>query len=346
MNSHIKRIGFGFAGNLTAYIRVLAVFMLCAITPVMLDGQSRILFGEAQMVGSWESVSNEIRPYSMHPHEAMQRPSVGFDLLQRFGSQDRDWGYLAIQARLTWDDHRSSHLEAQLYNAYLNFKGPFFDTWVGHNKPALGLSSTLDNHAVLLMDNTMSGLVLDRDWGVGLNLDRQTPELKLSFTTGSGLSLYQDESWLLAGRMALGRFNQDNISLGASLATGNVFKTMGYNIMHNKVPHELLLGGVDFSKRIMEWELRSEALYGSFHNDLAYTSLARLTWYPLTEDRMGISLQGQFQEIKASAVQNYSAGVDYRITPDLSIRTVYNLQQPTDSHVVALQLYYLKALPF
>ena len=236
MFSYIRRNGFGSARPLVTRQMRLLVLTLCLISPILLNAQSRILFGEAQIVGSWESISNEVRPYSMHSHEAMQRPSVGFDLLQRFGSQGRDWGYLAVQGRLAWDENRSSHLEAQLYNAYLNLKAPWFDTWIGHNKPALGLSSTLDNHAALLMDNTMSGLVLDRDWGIGVNLDRQSPELKLSFTTGSGMSLYQDESWLLAGRAALGRFNQDNYSLGASFATGNMFKTMGYNIMHNKVP--------------------------------------------------------------------------------------------------------------
>lgn len=346
MFRYIRRNGFGSARPLVTRQMRLLVLTLCLISPILLNAQSRILFGEAQIVGSWESISNEVRPYSMHSHEAMQRPSVGFDLLQRFGSQGRDWGYLAVQGRLAWDENRSSHLEAQLYNAYLNLKAPWFDTWIGHNKPALGLSSTLDNHAALLMDNTMSGLVLDRDWGIGVNLDRQSPELKLSFTTGSGMSLYQDESWLLAGRAALGRFNQDNYSLGASFATGNMFKTMGYNIMHNKVPHELLMGGVDFSSRVMDWELRSEGLYGSFHNDPAYTALGRLTWYPLPEDRAELSLQGQFQKIKAAAVQNYSAGLGYRITPDLTVRAVYNQQQPTESHSVALQFYYLKALPF
>lgn len=341
-----KRSGLGSARSLIARMNLIAALAVVLTAPSVLSAQGRVLFGEAQIVGSWESLSNEVRPYSMHPHEAMQRPSVGFDLLQRFGSQGRDWGYLAVQARLAWDENRSSHLEAQLYNAFLNLKAPWFDTWIGHNKPALGLSSTLDNHAALLMDNTMSGLVLDRDWGIGVNLDRQSPELKLSLTTGSGMSLYQDESWLLAGRAAWGNFSRDNFSLGASLATGNMFKTMGYNIMHNKVPHQILLGGVDFSSRIMDWELRSEVLYGSFHEDPAYTALGRLSWYPLPEDRAELSLQGQFQEIKAAAVQNYSAGLGYRITPDLSLRAVYNLQQPTDSHSVALQLYYLKALPF
>jgi hypothetical protein len=305
-----------------------------------------VLFGEAQLVGSWESISDDLRPYSMLPHEVMQQPSLGFDLLQRFGSEGRDWAYLAIQARLAYDENKDARLEAQLYNAYLKLKTRPLDIWIGHNKPALGLSSTLDNHSQLLIDNTMSGLVLDRDWGMGLSLDRWTPELEVSLTTGSGMALYYDESWLLAARAGLGKFTRDNHSLGISIAAGNMFKTMGYNIMHNKVPHRILLGGLDFSSRIMDWEMRSEALYGSFHEELAYASLIRLSWYPLSEDRAELSLQGQFQEVAGSAIQNYSLGAGFRVTSDLAIRSTYTLQKPADSHTVALQLYYYKALPF
>lgn len=319
---------------------------LLLFSAVSLAAQGRILYGEAQAVGSWESLSGDLRPYSLHPDEVMQKPSLGLDLLQRFGSSGRDWGYLALQARLAYDESRSSRLEAQLYNAYLDLKTQAFDLWLGHNKPALGLSLNLDNHALLLPDNTMSGLVLDRDWGLGLSFDRGNPNLALSLTTGSGMALYYDESYLLAGRVGWGEFSRDNLSAGISLAGGNVFKTMGYHIMHDKVPHELLLAGADFSRRITNWELRSDVLYGGFHADRAYTALARLTWFPLPEDRAEISLQGQFQELKATAEQSYSIGAGYRLLPDLTLRGAYTYQEPARSHSFALQLYYYKALLF
>lgn len=312
----------------------------------VLGAQSRIIFAEAQLAGSWESISGDIRPYTMHPHEAMQKPSLGFDLIQRFGSDGKDWGLIALQARLAYDESKESNLEAQLYNAYIKLKTKPLDLWAGHNKPALGISKTWDNHAGLLMDNTMTGLVLDRDWGIGLSMDRGIPEFEVSLTTGSGMALYQDESWLFAARVGLGNFDRSNHSLGVSLAAGNVFKTMGYNIMHNKVPHQLRLVGIDYSRRIMAWELRSEALYGSFHEEPAYASLVRLTWMPLPEDRAELSLQGQLYEIKGARTDNYSFGAGFRITPELTLRSTYNLQRQDQSHTVALQLYYYKALPF
>lgn len=310
-----------------------------------LPAQSRIIFAEAQLAGSWESLSGDFRPYTVHPHEVMQKPSLGFDLVQRLGNREKDWGYLAVQARVAYTDSTASHLEPQLYNAFLNIKTDPFDLWLGHNKPALGLARGWDNHAQVLTDNTMSGLVFDRDWGVGISADRGNPTLEASLTTGSGMSLYWDESWLLAARAGLGDYNSDYFSAHLGGAVGNVFKTMGYNIMHNKVPHRLILGGVDLSRRIMNWELRGDALYGSFHDDPAYTALARIIWYPMPEDRVVLAIQGQAQELKGSALQNYSFGVEYRISADLTLRGAYTLQQPTRSHTLALQVYFLKALP-
>ncbi|MBW6513251.1 MAG: hypothetical protein K0B87_00625 [Candidatus Syntrophosphaera sp.] len=324
----------------------LAILALLSLAGGTLNAQGRLLFAEAQAVGSWESPSNSFRPYSMHPDEAMQKPSLGFDLVQRLGGEGRDWGYLAVQARLAYDENRPSRLEPQLYNAFLNFKAPGFDAWIGHNKPALGLSLTLDNHAQILMDNTMSGLVMDRDWGLGLNFNRGRPELAVSLTTGSGMALAYDESWLLAARAGLGEHSRENIALGASLAAGTVFKTMGYHFMHDLATHRLLLGGIDFSRRITAFELRSDLLYGSFHENPAYAALARLTWFPLPEDRAEITLQGQFQELAGAAVQNYSLGAGYRLSPDLALRSAFTYSEPAESGTIALQLYYYKALPF
>ena len=121
---------------------------------------------------------------------------------------------------------------------------------------------------------------------------------------------------------------------------------MGYTIMHNKVPHELLMTGADFSARVRNLELRADALYGSYHGSTAYTALARLNWYPLPEDRAEISLQAQTQEIKATQVQNLSAGLAYRILPALTVRTSYNFRPDTESHTVALQLYYYQSILF
>ncbi len=325
---------------------VLLSLIMMLFLGAKLFSQSSLIYLEGQAVGSYESLTNDLRPYSFHPQESMQKPSVGIDLIQRFGTRNRDFGYLSIQARLAYDENKDSRLEAQLYNAFIDLKTSAFDVWIGHNKPATGLSLNLDNHAQLLMDNTMSGLVFDRDWGMGLKFDRQDPNLSVSLTTGSGMSLYYDDSWLASARAGIGEYSRDGYSAGITLANGNVFKTMGYTIMHNKTAHKLLLGGVDYSRRIANLESRSEILAGSFHDYPAFTALSRLSWYPLAEDRLQIDVQAQLYEIKRAGTQNYSTSVSYRILPELTLRGSYNYQHPADSHVIALQLYYYKGITF
>ncbi len=324
----------------------LLLVILLLLLSAKLFSQNSLVYIEGQAVGSYESQSGDLRPYSFDPYESMQKPSLGVDYVQRFGNSSRDFGYLSLQARLAYDENKDSRLEAQLYNAFIDLKTSNFDVWIGHNKPATGLSVELDNHAQLLMDNTMSGLVFDRDWGLGFKFDRQQPNLSISLTTGSGMSLYHDKSWLASARAGIGGFSRDGYSAGMTLAGGNVFKTMGYTIMHDKTAHKLLLGGVDYSRRAANLESRSELLAGTFHDDPAFAALSRLSWFPLAEDRLQIDLQAQLYEIKQAGTRNYSASVSYRISPDLTLRGSYNYQDPADSHVLALQLYYYKGIAF
>ena len=142
------------------------IFLLFALIP-LLRGDNNLLYFEIQGVISYRDDPGEFVWYSHHEHETMQKPSLGFDFVRRSRGRGRDSGYLAIQGRLAYDEHKSSRIEPQLYNAYYNFKIVRSDLWVGHNKTALGLSSYLDNHALLMPDNSMSNLNFDRDWGLG-----------------------------------------------------------------------------------------------------------------------------------------------------------------------------------
>lgn len=108
--------------------------------------------------------------YSLHQEEAMQKPSLGFDYVQRFSGETGDFAVLAIQARLAINAGGEKKLEPQLYNAFLKYKAKILDIWVGHNRPALGLASYLDSHGLLLQTVAMNGFGFDRDWGVGKDL--------------------------------------------------------------------------------------------------------------------------------------------------------------------------------
>ena len=103
--------------------------------------------------------------------EVMQKPSLGFDYVQRFSGATGDFAVLAVQGRLAWNQEGEKTFEPQLYNAYLKFKLTAADLWIGHNRPRFGLSSVLDSHGTLLQPLAMMGFGFDRDWGIGFDKD-------------------------------------------------------------------------------------------------------------------------------------------------------------------------------
>lgn len=325
-------------------MKLLAVIVLSVLTATVF-GDNNLLFIEVQGIAAYHT-DEDLIFYSHHPHDVMQKPSLGVDYISRLRTRTRDWGYFALQARLAYDKYKDYYLEPQLYNAYLNIKLRTYDLWLGHNKPALGLSSYLDNHALLLTDNSMGKLNFDRDWGAGLTLERQRYDFKGSITTGSGMPLYLKDSYLLAGRVGFGDLARDNWTIGISAAYGEVLMSMGYQIMHDKMTHSLLLAGTDFSYRYLNWELKSDLLAGSYHSDLAYTFLARLGHYLLPEDRLALELQNIFEETNGKSSQSYAIQMSYRLTPYTTVRALYEFLNPQDQHKVALQLYYYRGFVF
>ena len=110
----------------------------------------------------------------MNPDAEMQKPSLGFDYIQRFSGESGDVATFALQGRLALavdPGRRSYKLEPQIYNAYLKAKILEPYVWIGHNRPAFGLSSYFDSHALILRTLAIQGFGYDRDWGVGIYKD-------------------------------------------------------------------------------------------------------------------------------------------------------------------------------
>lgn len=324
----------------------LLLALLLAYAPYTVNAQSNILFFEAQGVLSYTDPPSSWQAYSHHPHDAMQKPSLGIDYLGRIRAKSTDLGYMSLQIRLAYDESEPNKVQPQVYNAFINWKTPVSDLWIGHNKTAIGLNSYLDNHALLLADNTMSGLNFDRDWGAGLKHDGGWWNMDLSAGTGSGMPLYLGENYLLAARMGWGDYSRNNATIGLSAATGNVLKSMGYTMMHNNKKHPLHLGGFDLGLRYLNFDIKADLLHGSYDGDPAYAYLARSAYYLLPEDRANIELQLQANDLKGTKSTTYSAGLTYRITPDITLRSTYNLKEPTDTHTIALQAYFYKGIVF
>lgn len=310
----------------------------------VLSANSGILTFEAQGVGNYSG--DEWNWYSHHLHDAMQKPSIGFDWLHRAGSGTRDWGYLSLQSRLAYDESAPDKLRLQVYNAFLNYKSTYFDAWAGHNKTALGVNSYFDNHALLMPDNTMSGLNYDRDWGIGLKLNRQMPEVNLSFSTGSGMPLYIGDNYLLAGRIAYGDFAKDDLSLGLSAGTGKTLHSMGYIVMHNKQPLNYETVGIDFAKRHYNWVLMTDTLYGKYNNKSAYSSLFRLSGSFLQEERLMAEAQVNYARLLGKSTRTFSTGLSYKLNADISLRGLYEFEDVNNTHKTILQVYYQKALAY
>ena len=101
--------------------------LLIRVSPAF--GKSYLLYLEAQGVGGYDTVEDGPIYYSMNPLDVMQKPSVGFDYLQRFSSETGDWGSFALQMRLAYNEaYRATgedEFQAQIYNAFFKYKAGF-----------------------------------------------------------------------------------------------------------------------------------------------------------------------------------------------------------------------------
>lgn len=300
---------------------------------------SSLLFLEGQLVGGYSSAEDGFIPYSMTQDDVMQKPSVGFDFIQRFSSETGDFASMALQGRLAYDPTYAKYIEPQLYNAYMKAKFPGVDVWAGHSRPAFGLSSYLDSHGLLLHTLAMMGFGYDRDWGGGVVKEFPGSELQFSLTTGSGMPLYLKGNYLVSGRFGLGVLSQDNFSMGFSAAFGEVLDTAGYELMDDS-PVNLRLAGADVTYLWDRYEARLEGMTGTRMDEPSYAFFARLGVNLLEEGRLKVEFQPVYT--KSGGKENYelAGGVTVLAMTDLTLRAMYLYDYSMDDHRIVAQAYY------
>lgn len=323
---------------------VLIFALLVVASAVKAD--SRLLYAEAQLVGGYSFDGRPVRWHSMDQMDVMQKPSIGFDLVQRLSSETGDWGMFAVQFRMAYDSTRNGNVELQLYNAYLKVKPAFGDVWIGHNKPAFGLAMALDNHGALLQPLSMHGYGFDRDWGAGYYRDFESGNVAFSATLGSGMGFYAKGNYLFSGRVSKGDLNQQNYTVGLSAAYGKVLETMGYRLpLDMTEPVELTMSGLDGTLLMGRWENRLELLW---HRTVHYPHHTAFPVSPnvlfhrstvnfLAENRLRCELQSMWRFDDGQEIAT-DLGVSYQLTPDLVIRGSAGFSD--DDAKAAVQLYW------
>ncbi len=295
-------------------------------------------------MGGYSSLLGKAIYYSMNADAEMQKPSVGFDYLRRFSGESGDWGSLALQERLAVvvDDKGDRRLEPQAYNAWIKAKTRWTDVWVGHNRPAFGLGSYFDSHALLLRTLAIQGFGYDRDWGAGSSRDFSWGNLQLSATTGSGMPVYFKGNYMLAGRASYGVLAQENFTVGFSAAFGRTLDTMGYRL-RDPEPRRMRLLGADFAFLRDNLEHRFDLLGGEWLDRGVIAAMYRLGIALDPEGRLKLEVQPTwwFSGWKNWLVAACASSV---VTPDLTFRAMYEYSRDEGDHRAIAQLYYYKPL--
>jgi hypothetical protein len=300
---------------------------------------SHLLYFEAQGVAGYSSGQGEPIYSSMDPLAEMQKPSLGFDYLQRFSGETGDWGSFGLQARLALTvDDGVTEVEPQVYNAWFKAKTPLTDVWIGHNRPALGLGSYFDSHPLILRTLPIQGFGYDRDWGVGTYRDLSWGNLQLSATTGTGMPVYFKGNYLLSGRVGYGVLNEDNYTLGLSAGLGRTLDTIGYEL-RDPEPRPMRLVGTDFALLRNNLEHRFDILAGEWLAQDTVAAMYRLGVLFGPEQRMKVEIQPTYWRAD-SENWLFSACFSALATSDLTVRTMYEYDHNADDHRTSLQLYY------
>jgi hypothetical protein len=323
-------------------ILFICIFLLCLAH----RGQAadHLLYFEAQGIAGYSSELAKPIYYSQNPDAEMQKPSVGFDYLQRFSGESGDWATFALQGRLALkvdgtEGANETKLEPQIYNAYFKFKTPQPYVWVGHNRPAFGLSSYLDSHSHLLRTLSVEGFGYDRDWGVGLYKDFSWGDIAASATTGSGMPVYFKGNYMTAARASYGVLSQDNFNVGFSLGYGETLDTMGYKLRDSE-PKLMKLAGLDLAFLRNYFEHRFEALGGRWLGEETYAFLYRFGINLSQEGRLKIEAQPIYWKISGKENYQFSFCISALATSDLTVRLAYTYDDSTYDNRVVLQLYY------
>jgi len=310
----------------------------------MAQATDHLLYFEAQGIAGYSSEINKAIFYSQNPDAEMQKPSVGFDYIKRFSGGSGDWGTFALQGRMALivnSERHSLTLEPQIYSAYFKVKTPGPYVWIGHNRPAFGLSSYFDSHGLLLRTLAIQGFGYDRDWGAGLYKDFQWGDFSASTTTGSGMPIRFKESYMTAARVSYGVLSRDNMNFGFSLGYGDTLDTMGYELM-DPDPKRMALAGLDLTFLRNNFEHRFDFLAGKWLGEETYALFYRFGVNLDQEARFKIEAQPTWW--KFGEEENYELSLCFSVlaASNLTIRLAYTYDHNANDNRVVLQLYYYR----
>jgi opacity protein-like surface antigen len=314
---------------------------LLAVATSACRSQGSLLYLEAQGIAGYSSAAREAIYYSMSPEEAMQKPSVGFDWLRRLSGETRDFGVVGVQARLAYNHKPDREAQLQLYNAWFKYKAGYTNIWIGHDRPAFGLSSYFDTHGLLLQSLAMMGWGFDRDWGVGFSRDVAWGNVSGSITTGSGMPLYFKGNHFASARVAKGVLEEENYTIGFSAGWGDVLETMGYELVSDQT-YPFHMVSIDLAYLWTRWENRVELMAGERMDEPAYALYWRLGMNLLEENRLKLEVQPEVWKELGTSSFMLSAGVSYQATADLAIRSMYQYINTTEDNRIVFQVYYYK----
>jgi len=322
---------------------VLGLLLTLAGSP--LAASNHLFYLEAQGVAGYSASASKTIFYSQSPEEAMQKPSLGFDYVQRFSGEYGDWAVLAVQFRLAINAGPKPTLEPQVYNAFLRLKLGFVALWAGHNRPRFGLAADLDSHSLLLQPLPMNGFGFDRDWGLGLERDFSWGQGGLSLTSGSGMPLHLKGNYFIAGRITRGVLARDNLSLGFSVGWGRILEVMGTHLMSD-TPRPFAAAGLDFTRLWNNLESRLEVLAGKMAGQPAYALFWRAGVGFFEENRLKIEIQPVVLRKEGRTQVLLSAGVSFLAGADWTLRGMVHFNRETGDRLYVFQVYYYKGIRF
>jgi hypothetical protein len=316
----------------------------------MAQAEGHLLYFEAQGIAGYSSGTKNAIFYSQNSDAEMQKPSIGFDYIKRFSSESGDIATFALQARLAtiidWknEDKDTLRLEAQVYNAYLKVKTPGPYVWIGHNRPAFGLSSYFDSHGLLLRTLAVEGFGYDRDWGMGIYKDFSWGDISASATIGSGMPvLFKGGNYMTAARASYGVLSKDNMNLGFSLGYGNTLDTMGYKLRDSE-PKRMALGGVDFTLLRNNLEHRFDFLGGKWLGEETYAFFYRFGINLDPEARLKLEAQPIYWKSGGEKDYQLSLCLSFLATSNLTLRVAYIYDHNTNDNRAVMQLYYYRPI--
>ncbi|MDR2400157.1 MAG: hypothetical protein LBD73_00720 [Deferribacteraceae bacterium] len=309
---------------------IFSVLCLQAVAAVYAYASESLFFLEAQGIIGYSSLEDKIvYRSSENIYEPMQKNSVGFDYIRKISSDNGEFGTFALQTRLAYNADEDKP-EYQIYNAFLKLKSSVADVWIGHNRTAFGLASYTDTHSELLMPLTAYGYGYERDWGLGLQRDFQSSDIRFSLTTATGMPIEYHGNYLAALRYSYGVLGRDNYNAGISFLAGETQETRGFEFASHEL-HSTYLADIDFTYLgIYGFEYRIELIGGIEEEEEVYAACAKIGLNWLNFDGPKIESQFVFSKKGDVTVFSTSLGASYLLTSSLKISLMYEHMEMSD----------------